>query len=91
MGEEKRGLWGADAGATTPMQPRLVLPVGGLLHADVEGMGIYHGKTGSWVVVSSQGNDSYVVQDGHKRLPDGPQNFRLVAWDDVAKALGLQD
>lgn len=141
MGEEKRGLWVADADATKPMTPRLALPVGGLLHADVEGMGIYHGRTGSWVVVSSQGNDSYVVldatapftvrgafrigidaargidgtsetdgldvtsarlggpyaqgllvvQDGHKRLPDGPQNFKLVAWEDVAKALGLQD
>ncbi len=141
MGEEKRGLWVAEADAATPMTPRLVLPVGGPLHADVEGMGIYHGKTGSWVVVSSQGNDSYVVldatapftvrgafrigidaargidgtsetdglevtsarlgepygkgllvvQDGHKRLPDGPQNFKLVAWEDVAKALGLQD
>jgi len=141
MGEEKRGLWVADADATKPMKPRLVLPVGGLLHADVEGMGIYHGKSGSWIVVSSQGNDSYVVldamppfavrgafrigidaargidgtsetdgldvtsarlggpygkgllvvQDGHKRLPDGPQNFKLVAWEDVAKALGLGD
>jgi 3-phytase len=29
------------------------------------------------------------VQDGYKRLPDGPQNFKLVAWDDVARALGL--
>ncbi|SDC71779.1 3-phytase [Massilia sp. PDC64] len=141
MGEEKRGVWVADADATTPMKPRLVLPVGGLLHADVEGMGIYHGRRGSWIVVSSQGNDSYVVldatapfalrgafrigidaargidgtsetdgldvtsarlggpygkgllvvQDGHKRLPDGPQNFKLVAWEDVAKALGLPD
>lgn len=141
MGEEKRGLWVAQADAAKPMTPRLVLPVGGLLQADVEGMGIYHGRTGSWVVVSSQGNDSYVVldatapftvrgafrigidtargidgtsetdgldvtsarlggpygkgllvvQDGHKRLPDGPQNFKLVAWEDVAKALGLPD
>ncbi|MFS2026396.1 phytase [Massilia sp. CT11-137] len=141
MGEEKRGLWVADADAAKPMSPRLVLPVGDPLHADVEGMGIYHGKTGSWVVVSSQGSDSYVVldatapfavrgafrigidaargidgtsetdgldvtsarlggpygqgllvvQDGHKRLPDGPQNFKLVAWADVAKALGLPD
>lgn len=141
MGEEKRGLWVAEASADQPMRPRMVLPVGGLLHADVEGMGIYHGKTGSWVVVSSQGSDSYVVldatapfavrgafrigidaargidgtsetdgldvtsarlggpyargllvvQDGHKRLPDGPQNFKLVAWEDVAKALRLSE
>ncbi|WP_298400204.1 phytase [Janthinobacterium sp.] len=30
-----------------------------------------------------------VIQDGYKRLPDGPQNFKYVAWGDVAKALGL--
>ena len=28
-----------------------------------------------------------VVQDGHKRLPQGPQNFKLVPWRDVEKVL----
>jgi 3-phytase len=32
-----------------------------------------------------------VVQDGHKRLPDGPQNFKYVAWSDIARALQLPD
>lgn len=141
MGEEDRGVWVVDADASRPAVPRMVLAVGDVLHADVEGMGLYHGSKGSWLVVSSQGNDSYVVldaappfrvrgafrigidaqagidgasetdglevtsarlggpyargllvvQDGHKRLPDGPQNFKLVAWEDVAKALGLGD
>nr|WP_314541109.1 phytase [uncultured Massilia sp.] len=141
MGEEDRGVWVASADAAQPAAPRMVLPVGDVLHADVEGMGIYHGSKGNWLVVSSQGNDSYVVldaappfrvrgafriginadagidgasetdglevtsarlggpyaqgllvvQDGHKRLPDGPQNFKLVAWEDVARALGLGD
>ena len=31
-----------------------------------------------------------VIQDGYKRLPDGPQNFKYVAWADVAKALQLE-
>ena len=30
-----------------------------------------------------------VVQDGRKRLPDGPQNFKLVDWRDVAQVLKL--
>ena len=30
-----------------------------------------------------------VVQDGYKRLPDGHQNFKLVAWRDIAQALKL--
>lgn len=138
LGEEKRGIWVLP---TVPdgSAPRLVLPVGGLLHADVEGMGLYRGARQSWLVVSSQGNHSYVVldaappftvrgafrigmnlaagidgtsetdglevnsasfgpgfeqgllvvQDGHKHLLSGPQNFKYVAWSDVAKALRL--
>ena len=31
-----------------------------------------------------------VIQDGYKRLPDGPQNFKYVAWEAVAKALQLE-
>lgn len=30
-----------------------------------------------------------VVQDGYKRLPDGAQNFKYVAWEDIARALNL--
>ncbi|WP_189442157.1 phytase, partial [Pseudoduganella dura] len=143
VGEEKRGLWVTDADATREPRLTMVLPVGGVLKADVEGVGIYRaagdGAGRGYVVVSSQGNDSYVVldaappykvrgafrigvnvtagidgasetdglevtsanlggpfargmlvvQDGYKRMPDGPQNFKLVAWDDIARALGL--
>ena len=28
-----------------------------------------------------------VIQDGYKRMPDGPQNFKYVSWEDVAQAL----
>ena len=140
VGEEKRGLWVTSAHAEQPSTLKMVLPVGAMLHADVEGMGIYHGADRSYLVVSSQGNNSYVVldaappfavrgafrigidpaggidgasetdglevtsanlggpytrgmlvvQDGFKRLPDGPQNFKAVAWDDIARALKLE-
>lgn len=139
VGEERRGVWVTSARADQPAALKMVLPVGSLLHADVEGMGIYHGADRSYLVVSSQGNNSYVVldaaapfavrgafrigmdaakgidgasetdglevssanlggaygrgmlvvQDGFKRMPDGPQNFKAVAWDDIAAALRL--
>lgn len=63
LGEEKRGLWVMAADAAAPASMRMVLPVGPQLHADVEGMAIYHGKRASYLVVSSQGNNSYVVLD----------------------------
>lgn len=63
VGEEKRGVWALPTDARSMAQPRLVLPVGGLLQADVEGMGLYRGAAQSWLVVSSQGNNSFVVLD----------------------------
>ncbi|MBB3220150.1 phytase [Pseudoduganella umbonata] len=139
VGEERRGLWVTSADAAREAKLTMALPAGGVLKADVEGVGVYRADGRSYVVVSSQGNDSYVVldatapykvrgafrigvnvvdgidgasetdglevtsanlggpyargmlvvQDGHKRMPDGPQNFKLVAWDDIARALGL--
>lgn len=138
-GEEKRGVWSIEARADAKAKPQMILPVGGPLRADVEGMAIYHGANASYLVVSSQGSNSYVVadaaaphrirgsfriglnpeagidgasetdgldvtsanlggrftrgmlvvQDGYKRLPDGAQNFKYVAWDDIARALDL--
>lgn len=138
VGEEKRGVW--RVAVSGPAQPVMVLPVGQLLVADVEGMALYQTDDVNYLVVSSQGNDSYVVldaaaphkvrgafriginveagidgvsetdglevvsrplgagfakgmlvvQDGRKVLPEAPQNFKYVAWDDVTKALGLR-
>lgn len=141
VGEEKRGVWAmsADPADAQAADRRLVMPVGKVLRADVEGMAIHRGGAQAYLVVSSQGNDSYVVldaapphrfrgafriginleagidgvsetdgldvtavtlapgfaggmlvvQDGRKRLPDGPQNFKYIAWEDVARALAL--
>jgi len=148
IGEEKRGVWVMAAEPQRGSAMQLILGVGkkagagagAILKADVEGLALYHGSERSYLLVSSQGNDSYVVldaappyavrgrfriginlaegidaasetdglevssanfggvyaqgllvvQDGFKRMPDAPQNFKLVAWSDIAKALGLR-
>ncbi|MFM9433585.1 3-phytase [Janthinobacterium sp. CG_23.3] len=139
IGEEKRGVWAGAADASAKAGLQLILPLGPHLSADVEGLALYHGAKGDYLIVSSQGNNSYVVldaaapnrvrgtfrvgynlaagidgtsetdgldassanlggayasgmlviQDGYKRLPDGPQNFKYVAWEDIARALKL--
>lgn len=139
VGEEDAGVWTLDARAEQPAELVSVLKVGELLQADVEGLGLYQGAERDYLVISSQGNDSYVVldaappfapqgafrvglngalgidgasetdglevtsanlggpwsagllvvQDGRKRLPESTQNFKLVPWSEVAKALGL--
>jgi 3-phytase len=139
IGEEKRGVWTLGARIDQPTGLTRVLGIGKDLRPDVEGMAIYHGTAASYLVVSSQGDSSYVVldalapyrvrgrfkvgfnlaagidgtsdtdgldvtsrnlggpygngmlviQDGYKRMPDGTQNFKYVAWEDVALALKL--
>lgn len=140
IGEEDVAVWtlGARADASTELEK--VIAVGGPLKDDIEGLGLYHGQQRDYLVISSQGNDSYVVleaqspfrlrgsfrvglnaglgidgasqtdglevtsanlggpwsagllvvQDGRKRMPEGTQNYKYVAWSAVAEALGLE-
>jgi 3-phytase len=63
VGEEKRGVWSMSADPAEALDLRLVLPVGAWLHADVEGLGIYRRGSDAYLVISSQGNSSFVVMD----------------------------
>ncbi|ROO42821.1 3-phytase [Pseudomonas sp. AF76] len=63
LGEEDVGVWAVDARADQPATLTRVIEVGPQLHADVEGMALYRGDGGDYLVVSSQGNDSYLVLD----------------------------
>ncbi len=139
VGEEDVALWtiGAEPDAGTAVEK--ILAAGDLLVADIEGIGVYAGKTESYLVVSSQGNNSFVVmdasapyslrgivrialdagnnidgvsetdglevtssnlgglfaegmlvvQDGHKVMPEAPQNFKYVSWEKIRRALNL--
>lgn len=72
VGEEKRGVWRVALGAgQTSAEPVLAIPVSAALHADVEGMAIHDSPKGRFLVVSSQGNDSYAVYDA-----DAPHALR---------------
>ncbi len=64
FGEEDGGIWRLDiaAFAAGEAKPQLIAPVDGeRLAADVEGMGFYHASDKSYLVVSSQGNNSYAL------------------------------
>lgn len=60
VGEEKRGIWRLDL-ADAASKPALVIAAGPGLVPDVEGLAIHPGR--GWLVVSSQGSDSYAVYD----------------------------
>ncbi|TCD21382.1 phytase [Pseudomonas sp. IC_126] len=139
VGEEDVAVWTLDARADAPTVLEKVIGVGGPVHDDIEGLAIYQGEKADYLVISSQGNDSYVVldahapyamrgafrvglnaqlgidgasetdglevtsanlggiwsrgmlvvQDGRKRMPEGPQNYKYLPWAAVAEALGL--
>ncbi|WP_229223452.1 phytase [Duganella sp. sic0402] len=63
LGEERRGVWTVSAKGDAPAKLSMIMPVGPQLVADVEGMGIYHGDKADYLVVSSQGDNSYLVMD----------------------------
>ncbi|MCG9494171.1 phytase [Acinetobacter pittii] len=63
LGEEGAAVWVKDLNPKTQLPMQQVISVGNVMHADIEGIGLYHGKDKSYLVVSSQGNDSFVVLD----------------------------
>jgi 3-phytase len=140
VGEEDVALWTIAAEPDAGTHLEKVLGAGDILVADIEGVGLYEGKSQSYVVISSQGNNSFVVlnatapydlrgivrivldannnidgvsetdglevtnanlgalfpegmlvvQDGHKVMPEAPQNFKYVSWEKIRRALSLE-
>ena len=139
-GEEDAGIWYIGAEPTSGNKAVKLQSVNEQLVADVEGMEIYHANDARYLVVSSQGDNSYVlykisddtqpslsfagkfnvvanldkgidgvgetdgltvtakalpgypegmliVQDGYNRMPLQPQNFKVIDWREVKKAI----
>lgn len=61
IGEEDVAVWALDARAESPATFEQVIAVGGPVKDDIEGLALYHGEQRDYLVISSQGNDSYVV------------------------------
>lgn len=65
LGEEDVAVWSLSARADASTDMIQVAAIGDWLHDDIEGMDIYQTATENWLVVSSQGNDSYVIFDAN--------------------------
>lgn len=63
VGEENKAVWALDARADKPSTLTEVMPVGEHLKADIEGIALYQNDNEDYLVISSQGNDSFVVID----------------------------
>lgn len=60
IGEEDQAVWALDL-RDSASTPEKVIGVGGPLQADIEGLALYQGTQRDYLVISSQGNDRYVV------------------------------
>ena len=63
IGEEGEAVWALDASEDAPTDMTRVIEVGGPVEADIEGLALYQHPAHPYLVISSQGNDSYVVTD----------------------------
>lgn len=63
IGEEGEAVWALDAGEKAPVDMTLVTGTEAPIEADIEGLAIYQHPEHPYLVISSQGNDSYVVLD----------------------------
>lgn len=69
IGEEEHGLWRTTLGFSSDQlgysQPKLIDEIGSVtgLAADIEGVSLFERGKGGYIVVSSQGNDSYALYD----------------------------
>lgn len=61
VGEEGAAVWALNANADAPTVMSKVIGINADLHADIEGVAYYRGKQQQYLIISSQGNDSYVV------------------------------
>jgi len=61
IGEEDVAIWTLGAEPTDPVNMTQVAPVSDKLVADIEGMDVYRNGDTAYLVVSSQGNDSYLL------------------------------
>lgn len=63
LGEEDVAVWAVDARPDQPATLSSVIKVGDRVYDDIEGLALYQGQGHDYLVISSQGNDSYVVLD----------------------------
>lgn len=61
VGEETVAVWVLSARSDAPTTMTKVIATNDVVHADIEGVAYYHGVNRNYLIISSQGNDSYVV------------------------------
>ena len=77
LGEEGAGIWALDI-TSNSNQPQLIAEIEAPVEADVEGLALFNVDAQTYLIASSQGNNSYAIYHVHNENPEVLELMGLV-------------
>lgn len=77
LGEEGAGIWALDI-TSNSNQPQLIAEIEAPVEADVEGLALFNVDAQTYLIASSQGNNSYAIYHVHHENPEVLELMGLV-------------
>ncbi|AMJ98194.1 phytase [Alteromonas macleodii] len=77
LGEEGAGIWALDI-TTNSNQPQFIAEIEAPVEADVEGLALFNVDAQTYLIASSQGNNSYAIYHVHTENPEVLELMGLV-------------
>ncbi|MCZ8528478.1 phytase [Alteromonas sp. PRIM-21] len=77
LGEEGAGIWALNVSKNNE-EPRFIAEIAAPVEADVEGLAIFEMDSQTYLIASSQGNDSYAIYQIHNNKPSALKLIGLI-------------
>ncbi|OJF67855.1 phytase [Alteromonas sp. V450] len=80
LGEEGAGIWALDI-TKSSNQPHIIAEIEAPVQADIEGLALFDVDSQTYLIVSSQGNNSYAIYHIHN---ENPEELKLMGLVQIA-------
>ena len=77
LGEEGAGIWALNVSKNNEV-PRFIAEIAAPVEADVEGLALFEMDSQTYLIASSQGNDSYAIYQIHNSTPSALKLIGLI-------------
>ncbi|MHC6645278.1 phytase [Alteromonas sp. HB246098] len=77
LGEEGAGIWALNVSKNNE-EPRFIVEIAAPVEADVEGLALFEMDSQTYLIASSQGNDSYAIYQIHNNKPSALKLIGLI-------------
>lgn len=77
LGEEGAGIWALNVSKKNE-EPRFIVEIAAPVEADVEGLALFEVDSQTYLIASSQGNDSYAIYQIHYNKPSALKLIGLI-------------